>query len=123
MRCSQPTEQAPGHPRAPHTNAEPGSLSISEIIHLSEKIARHHPLYSNCLRRCMVQYELLSRYGYSVQLHIGVRFSLEKKLQAHSWLICDGQLVNDAKEVVHTYTEIADISQFFAGEKVGILES
>jgi hypothetical protein len=96
-------------------------LSAQAIVDLSEKVARHHPMHVNCLRRCMVQYELLSRYGYPVQLHIGVRFTPEKKLQAHSWLLCEGLLINDAPEIVNTYTQIADVGKFFARNIVEIM--
>lgn len=97
-------------------------LSAQVIVDLSEKVARHHPMHTNCLRRCMVQYELLDRYGYPVQLHIGVRFTPEKKLQAHSWLLCEGLLINDAPEIVSTYTEIEDVRTFFAGKGVEVME-
>ncbi|MGJ8631289.1 MAG: lasso peptide biosynthesis B2 protein [Glaciecola sp.] len=112
----------------PHAIAMPkldftAKMSARSLIDLSEKVARHHPTHVNCLRRCMVQYELLSRYGYPVQLYIGVRFTPDKSLQAHSWLLCEGLLINDAPEIVNTYTQIANVGKFFAGRTVGMMDS
>ena len=67
--------------------------------------ARHHIFPINCLRRCVVQQQLLAQYGYDLALHFGVA-KQDTRLKAHCWLTHKGQLVNDGPEVVNTYTEL-----------------
>ncbi len=67
--------------------------------------ARHHIFPINCLRRCVVQQQLLAQYGYDLALHFGVA-KKDARLKAHCWLTYKGQLINDGPEVVNTYTEL-----------------
>ncbi|MEP4891557.1 MAG: lasso peptide biosynthesis B2 protein [Aliiglaciecola sp.] len=90
---------------------------------LFAKVTRHHYRPMNCLRRCLALQELLLNKNMPSTLHIGVRFtpstqsdtpeSSGKTLEAHSWLTVNGFIINDSKEVVNTYTEITNKSQFF----------
>ncbi|GAC16432.1 lasso peptide biosynthesis B2 protein [Aliiglaciecola lipolytica] len=82
-----------------------------QVAQLFGKVTRHHYRKMNCLRRCMALKELLISMHMPSNLHIGVRFAPE--LQAHSWLSVNGFIINDSKEVVSTYTEITNKSQFF----------
>lgn len=97
-------------------------LSLQHLIVLTEKVARKHPLHANCLRRCMVQYEVLRRHDYVVKLHIGVRFDVHKTLQAHSWLTYRGEIINDTPEVVNTYTPIDNMEQFFSAQGMHLIQ-
>lgn len=67
--------------------------------------ARHHVFPINCLRRCVVQQQLLAEYGFELALHFGVA-KADNRLKAHCWLTLDGSLVNDGPEVINTYTEL-----------------
>ena len=84
------------------------------LIQITEKVARHYPLPINCLRRCMVQYECLADANFMVQIQIGVRFTPNRQLEAHSWLLCADVLINDAPDVINTYTLIGDLTEFLA---------
>ena len=81
------------------------SFSLFRAVQLSEMAARHHIFPINCLRRCLVQQQLLARYGYSLDLHFGVK-KQHDILKAHCWLTYENKLVNDGEEVVSSYTEL-----------------
>ncbi|MDO6712893.1 lasso peptide biosynthesis B2 protein [Aliiglaciecola sp. 2_MG-2023] len=106
-------------------DAYPQHKYLQQAI-LFAKVTRHHYRPMNCLRRCLALQELLLSKNMPSTLHIGVRFttpnpsqsptiepSTGKTLQAHSWLTINGFIINDSKEVVSTYTEITNKSQFF----------
>lgn len=80
-------------------------IPLAKAIQLSEMAARNHIFTINCLRRCLVQQQLLARYGYSLNLHFGVK-KQQGKLKAHCWLTYQNKLINDGDEVVSTYTEL-----------------
>ncbi|GGF67835.1 lasso peptide biosynthesis B2 protein [Alteromonas lipolytica] len=86
------------------------TLSIARAIQLSEMAARNHIFKINCLRRCLVQQQLLSQYGFKLQLHFGVAKE-HNKLKAHCWLTHNGALINDSEDVVSTYTELTMAEQ------------
>lgn len=81
------------------------TFSLGRAIQISEMAARHHVFPINCLRRCMVQQQLLGRYGYLLEFHFGVAKE-HNKLKAHCWLTYHNKLVNDGEDVVSTYTEL-----------------
>ncbi|TPV53882.1 lasso peptide biosynthesis B2 protein [Aestuariibacter sp. GS-14] len=81
------------------------SFSLQDAIRLSEMAARHHVFRINCLRRCVVQQQLLAEYDYETTLHFGVA-KQDSRLKAHCWLTHQGKLINDGPEVVSTYTEL-----------------
>ncbi|GAB2694057.1 lasso peptide biosynthesis B2 protein [Aliiglaciecola aliphaticivorans] len=103
-------------------DAYPQHKYLQQAI-LFAKVTRHHYRPMNCLRRCLAFQELLLSKNMPSTLHIGVRFSSatptntqennDKTLEAHSWLTVNGFIINDSKEVVNTYTEITNKSQFF----------
>jgi hypothetical protein len=80
-------------------------FSLTTAIQLSEMAARNHLFRINCLRRCLVQQQLLARYGYTLNLHFGVK-KQHGTLKAHCWLTYQNKLVNDGEEVVSTYAEL-----------------
>ena len=81
------------------------TLSLSRAIQISEMAARNHIFHINCLRRSLVQQQLLGQQGYELKLHFGVRKE-QGKLKAHCWLTENERLVNDGPEVISTYTEL-----------------
>lgn len=81
------------------------TISLHRAVQLSEMAARHHVFTINCLRRCLVQQQLLAQHGYSLDLHFGVAKD-QGKLKAHCWLTYNNSLVNDGEDVVCQYTEL-----------------
>lgn len=76
---------------------------VQDVVRLSEIAARHHWAPMNCLRRSLVQRQLLARRQVPSTLHIGVRLADGKRLEAHAWLSSRGQLLNDTPANVATY--------------------
>lgn len=79
------------------------SLRAARVIALTEWVARHHWAPMNCLRRCIVQRNLLARHGIDAQLHLGVRADGRGGVEAHAWLSHAGRLLNDSADVVDSY--------------------
>lgn len=83
-----------------------GRAGIARLIRLSERAARHHWAPMNCLRRSLVQRQLLARRGIDAQLQIGVR-SGPGGLQAHAWLTHAGRPLNDSARNLAGYRVLA----------------
>lgn len=92
-------------------STEPASKyqSLQTIIKINEMAGRNHLKHMNCLRRCLCQKELLSKYKIQSKLHLGVKF-VDGKLAAHSWLSSNDAIINDSKEVVDTYQELKTLN-------------
>ena len=80
-------------------------LRALAIVSLSEKVARHHFVKINCLRRCMVQKQLLHFHNINSQLSIGVKKD-NKQLAAHCWLVVNNHIVNDSLQETQRYVEL-----------------
>jgi hypothetical protein len=93
-----------------HPSPQPQQpTNIYDVIQLIEKAGRHHWGHMNCLRRCLVAQELLSKRGVTTEFMIGVRKSADTgKLEAHSWLCFDGAPINDDSATIDTYTILSD---------------
>ncbi len=72
-----------------------------------ERAARRHWAHMNCLRRSIALRHLLRRRGIASRLHLGVR-SGEGMPEAHAWVSCAGQVLNDAPDVAERYAELSD---------------
>ena len=75
------------------------------IVSLSEKAARHHFVKINCLRRCMVQKQLLQLHNINSQLSIGVKKE-HNKFAAHCWLVVNNHIINDSIAETSRYVEL-----------------
>lgn len=84
-------------------NARPSDDDPTHIIRLTEIAARRHWAPMNCLRRSVVQKQLLARRGLDAEVMIGVRATVGGALEAHAWLVCGGEVVNDSQPNVDTY--------------------
>lgn len=72
-----------------------------------ERAARRHWGHMNCLRRSIALQRLLRRRRIASRLHLGVR-SGEDAPEAHAWVTCAGQVLNDAPDVAERYAELSD---------------
>jgi hypothetical protein len=73
-----------------------GSLEdITKITQLIEKVARHHIVKINCLRRCAVQKQILAQMGYPAELVFGVK-KQQNLFAAHCWLTYKSKIINDS---------------------------
>ncbi|MGQ0703489.1 MAG: lasso peptide biosynthesis B2 protein [Gemmatimonadales bacterium] len=50
------------------------------------------PWRHTCLKRAVVLYYLLRRYGHPAELKIGVKRNSENQVAAHAWLVREGSL-------------------------------
>ncbi len=63
---------------------------------------RYAPYKGNCLSRSLALSWLLRRQGIESDLRIGVR-NHEGEFQAHAWVECQSQVLNDASDVASRY--------------------
>ncbi|WP_340677410.1 lasso peptide biosynthesis B2 protein [Paraglaciecola sp.] len=80
-------------------------LRAMQIVGLIEKAGRHHFIKINCLRRCMVQKQLLHWHNINSQLSIGVKKE-QGKFAAHCWLVVNNHIINDSPEETQSYAEL-----------------
>jgi hypothetical protein len=80
-------------------------IRAMQLVDLIEKAGRHHFVQINCLRRCMVQKQLLHLYKLNSQLCIGVKKE-QGKFAAHCWLVVNNHIINDSFEETKGYTEL-----------------
>lgn len=80
-------------------------LTAMEVVALIEKAGRHHFVQINCLRRCMVQKQLLHLHNINSQLSIGVKKE-QGKFAAHCWLVVNNHIINDSLEETNRYVEL-----------------
>lgn len=64
------------------------------------------PVKATCLRRSVVLLRELHRQDRTATLHIGVRRGPDG-IEAHAWLQAGGEVVNDDRGTVATYTELS----------------
>ena len=84
-------------------------LRAIKICNLIEKAARHHVVKINCLRRCMVQKQILHTHKINSQLSIGVKKD-QGKIAAHCWLVVNNHIINDSNEETSQYVELQRIT-------------
>ena len=80
-------------------------LPAMEVVDLIEKAGRHHFVQINCLRRCMVQKQILHLHNINSQLSIGVKKE-QGKFAAHCWLVVNNHIINDSPEETNRYVEL-----------------
>lgn len=72
------------------------------FANLVNRVARHYPIWGNCLKRSLTLWFLLRRHGIISDLRIGVRRH-QGEFQAHAWVEYDGQIINDQPTVYEHY--------------------
>ncbi len=82
-KISQPSPQAQGV----------NQTNLSKIVGAVNLSSRYMPGGVKCLARALTTQVLMSRYGYSPQLRIGVAKGEGGKLEAHAWVENQGQVV------------------------------
>lgn len=80
-------------------------LRAMQVVSLSEKAGRHHVVPINCLRRCMVQKQLLRWHKINSQLSIGVKKD-QGQFAAHCWLVVNNHIINDSPSETARYVEL-----------------
>jgi hypothetical protein len=70
-----------------------GRSTVDQVSWAVRAASRFVPGASNCLVRALATQALLSNYGYSSELKIGVRKAANGGLAAHAWLESAGAIV------------------------------
>ncbi|MCP2732620.1 lasso peptide biosynthesis B2 protein [Limnofasciculus baicalensis] len=83
--------------------------SINKIIWAVETSSRYMPGVK-CLARALTTQTLMSRYGHSSELRIGVAKGESGKLEAHAWIESQGKVI---------IGYLAELSRFVPMEAVG----
>jgi hypothetical protein len=78
---------------------------VGRLLHLVERVSRHHLRPMNCLRRTLAQQRMLQRRHVPSYIHIGVR-KRNNALEALSWLTLEGKILNDSHDVCERYAEL-----------------
>lgn len=99
--------------KSSHTFTDGTIADVISITQLIEKVARNHFVKINCLRRCAVQKQLLTKLGFAPQLVFGVKKQQDNlsapvstHFYAHCWLTFNGQIINDSKEETNQYVAL-----------------
>lgn len=93
--------------KSSHTFSDIAHSDVVIIIQLIEKVARHHFVKINCLRRCTVQKHILGKMGYPTELVFGVKKD-QDSLEAHCWLTFKNKIINDSLEETNTYVPLVN---------------
>lgn len=67
--------------------------TVREIAWAVEVARRWVPGTYRCLPAAYAAHILLRRYGYASEVHVGVRRDAQAKVEAHAWVVCQGQVV------------------------------
>jgi hypothetical protein len=92
-------------------------LTAARLGRLVDIASRHGPYAATCLRQSLALWWLLRRRGLSGELRIGVGKE-ESELRVHSWVECDGQVVNDRAWVGDKYAVFAGLNQGLQNPRV-----
>jgi len=81
---------------------ESSDLPPRRVAALVVAASNRFPLHASCLARSLVLDRLLRARGFAPELRIGVRVE-RGGLDAHAWIECDGQPLDDAPDVASRY--------------------
>jgi hypothetical protein len=77
-------------------------IAVHRIAVAVSVAANNLPIASSCLDRALLTHWLSGRQGFASEVHLGVRLS-DGVLQAHAWVECAGQVINDRSDIRREY--------------------
>lgn len=87
------------------TISEINNLAGARVVARMVTVAARHGIYrSNCLKQSLVLWWLLGRRGIQSEIKIGVNRDGPKPLNAHAWVECSGQALNDTEDVQQRFS-------------------
>lgn len=96
---------APGTPR----DAAP-----REVAWAVKVAADYLPGEYKCLPRAYAAHVLLARHGHGSEVRVGVARDAQGKVEAHAWVVCDGQTVIGQVEDMQRFVPLPDFSRAFS---------
>ena len=93
-----------------HPEHDPAFVSkdAAATAHMVNAADRHGPVHPSCLAKSLTLWWLLGRQGISSHLRIGIRKEGEK-FEAHAWVECDGDALNEPEAVSYTHLTLPTI--------------
>lgn len=81
--------------------------SIKRIVRLSLLLLNRNRFFlkNSCLKRSLLLYYFLRKHGVNVQIHFGIK-KHDDRLNGHSWLTQDGNLLADHEQHRRAFTEV-----------------
>ncbi len=78
--------------RTSHKPQSVGKTDQGKIVWAVNVASRYMPGGTKCLARALTAQVLMSRYGYSPELRIGVAKGKGGQFEAHAWVECQGEV-------------------------------
>lgn len=76
------------------------SGSVAQLTWAVRAVSRYLP-GATCLTQALAAQAILSESGFPSQVEIGVAKDGFHRLQAHAWVVCEGQVVLGEQELAH----------------------
>lgn len=73
--------------------------SVEQVVWAVGLLSRYLP-GANCLTQGLAAQALLAQSGFPSQLEIGVAKDEDRRLQAHAWVVCYGQVVLGGQQAI-----------------------
>jgi len=81
------------------------NLTGAKVIARMVAVAAGHGIYrSNCLKQSLVLWWLLGRRGIHSEIKIGINRDGAEPLEAHAWVECGGQALNETEDVQQRFS-------------------
>lgn len=74
--------------------------SLEQLVSAVETISHYLP-HATCLTQALAAQALLFRSGFPAQVEIGVAKDDDRRLRAHAWVVCYGQVVLGGRQSDH----------------------
>jgi hypothetical protein len=74
--------------------------SVEQLVWAVETVSRYLP-HATCLTQALAAQGLLFQSGFPSQVEIGVAKDDRRRLQAHAWVVCYGQVVLGGQQDNH----------------------
>lgn len=102
--------------RAERSSGSASSASMNQLERMARMVraaARRSVIRTSCLEESLVLWFLLQREGIAADLRIGAR-KVAGQFDAHAWVECDGEALNQVEEVHRHYAVFEDLASVLA---------
>jgi len=88
-----------------HKSAD-DSQTTQKVVNAIEIASRYTPRRSTCLVKSLTAYYLLTKNKIPVEMCIGVKLGLPGQLDAHAWIVYQGEVILGYLENLSAYTKL-----------------
>ena len=86
------------------------SMVVHKIVETIEIASRYTPRKSTCLVKALTGYYLLTKHKIPVEMCIGVKLGLPGQLDAHAWIVYQGEVILGYLDNLPAYTKLTSPS-------------